>query len=181
MTMLNKVKVFCYVVFIFQFGLFFLNSPLQADSESKKPVKVSSDQRFQDFGDGTILDSSTKLMWMKQDYWQIERKWVNWYTAQEFVQRMNNKKFAGYSDWRLPTAKEAHALYDRRRRNIDKDGDKIFIDRIFPKGSGWGTWTKEEKGGQAIVVSFKDEGGQTYQDKINGPDAFLRLVRGPIS
>jgi len=147
----------------------------------RTPVKVSPDKRFQDFGDGTILDSKSHLMWMKQDYWQIQKKWVNWYTAQEFVQRMNNKKFAGYSDWRLPTPEEAIQLYDRRKRNTDKDGDKIFIDRIFPKGPGWGTWTSADKGAQAIVVSYKDEGGQAYQDKITGSDAFLRLVRGPVS
>ncbi len=141
----------------------------------------SADRRFLDFGDNTILDTQSNLMWMKQDYWQAEKKWVNWYTAVEYVQRMNNKRFAGYQDWRLPTPKEAEMLYDRRKRNIDKDGDKIFIDTIFPKGAGWGTWTSAEKGRQAIVVSYKDEGGQAYQDKINGTDAFLRPVRGPVS
>ena len=58
---------------------------------------------------------------------------------------------------------------------------KIFIDRMFPKGAGWSTWTKEEKQNKALIVSFKDEGGKSYQDKIKATDAFLRLVRGPIS
>jgi len=151
------------------------------EAVDRQPVSKSADQRFWDYGDGTVLDTKTNLMWMKLDYWQVEKKWVNWYTANEFAQRMNNKKFAGYTDWRLPLAKEARVLYDRRKRNMDKDGDKIFIDTIFPKGSGWGTWTSEGKGNQAIVVSYKDEGGQAYQDKISGTDAFLRLVRGPLS
>ncbi|MBI4383891.1 MAG: DUF1566 domain-containing protein [Nitrospinae bacterium] len=150
-------------------------------AKSKKPVAQSSDRRFLDFGDGTILDSKTKLMWMKNDYWQTENKWASWYTAVEFAQRMNNKKFAGHSDWRLPTPDEAKSLYERQRVNVDKDGDKIFIDPIFPKGAGWATWTQAEKGDKAIVVSFKDDGEQTYQDKISGKDAFLRLVRGPGS
>ena len=77
----------------------------------------------------------------------------------------------------MPTAKEAATLYDRRKRNTDKDGDKIFIDSMFPKGAGWGTWTSDEKRNKAIAVSYKDEGGQAYQDKIAGTDAFLRLVR----
>jgi hypothetical protein len=166
---------------VFGFQAFFVSALWADESVQKKPVAKSSDQRFLDFGDGTILDKKSNLMWMKLDYWLIEKKWVNWYTAQEFAQRMNNKKFAGYEDWRLPTPEEAELLYDRRRRNVDKDGDKVFIDRIFPKGGGWGTWTSSEKGAQAVVVSFKDEGGQAYQDKINGPDAFLRLVRGPDS
>ncbi len=170
-------SIFC----IFGFQAFFLVSLWAGETSKKQPVAKSADQRFLDYGDGTILDSKSNLMWMKLDTWQIEKKWVNWYTAQEFVQRMNNKKFAGYDDWRLPTPEEARQLYDRRKRNIDKDGDKVFIDRIFPKGCGWGTWTSSAKGAQAIVVSYKDEGGQAYQNKINGPDAFLRLVRGPLS
>ena len=156
--------------------------PVLADGlQDGKPVKTSADKRYLDMGDGTVVDSQTELMWMKQDYWQIEKKWINWYTAVGFARKMNNKKFAGYTDWRLPTPDEAGNLYNARRHNIDKDGDKIFIDRIFPKGAGWGTWTSKEKAGKAIVVSLKDQGGQEYQDKISGNDAFLRLVRGPLS
>lgn len=147
----------------------------------RKVVSESSDLRFADYGDGTVLDRKTGLMWVKDDYWQMKKKWLNWYTANEFAQSMNHKAFAGYSDWRLPTPEEAEALYDRRRRNTDKDGDKIYVDRMFPKGAGWSTWTSSEKSDKAVVVSFKDEGGREYQDKISGTDAFLRLVRGPIS
>ncbi len=154
---------------------------LAEDNSVRKPVAQSSDGRFQDLGDGTVRDSTSHLMWMKEDCWQLEKRWVSWYSAQEYVRRMNNKRYAGHNDWRLPTPEEAHQLYDRRRLNMDKDGDKIFIDRIFPKGAGWGTWTSEEKGNQAVVVSYKDEGGQTYQNKITGQDAFLRLVRGPVT
>lgn len=143
----------------------------------KEPITRSADQRFFNYADGTTLDHETGLLWMTQDYWQREGKWLNWYTANEYAQRMNNKKFAGYTDWRLPTPEEAATLYDKRKRNVDKDGDKIFIDSMFPKGAGWGTWTSEEKRNKAVAVSYKDEGGQAYQDKISGVDAFLRLVR----
>ena len=64
---------------------------------------------------------------------------------------------------------------------MDKDGDKIYLDRMFPSGAGWSTWTEKEKKGKAVVVSLKDEGGAFYQDKISGQDAFLRLIRGPVS
>ena len=145
--------------------------------QDKKPVAESVDKRFAKFANGTILDRKTDLLWMEKDHWQMEAKWVNWYTAKEYVQKLNHRHYGGYQDWRMPTAKEAATLYDRRKRNTDKDGDKIFIDSIFPKGAGWGTWTSDEKRNKAIAVSYKDEGGQAYQDKISGPDAFLRLVR----
>ena len=152
-------------------------SIVYAETVKIKSIKTSSDQRYEKYLDGTILDKKNSLMWMSSDYWQMEHKWVNWYTAKEYVQRMNNKKFAGYDDWRLPSVKEASLLYERRKRNTDKDGDKIFIDSIFPKGSGWSTWTSEDKQNKALIVSFKDEGGKSFQDKVAATDAFLRLVR----
>lgn len=166
---------------LFLLAMVFSAPVLGGDSPGRKAVYKSADNRFLGFGDGTILDQKTGLMWMEKDYWQRENKWVNWYTATEYAQRMNNKKFAGYADWRLPSPEEAQSLYDRRKRNVDKDGDKIYIDRMFPKGPGWSTWTSKDKHGKAIVVSFKDEGGRQFQDKISGVDAFLRLVRGPAS
>ena len=172
------IFILCFLSVTYIFGTI---SAFCAELVKTKPTIISSDKRFEGFSDGTTLDKKTGLMWMSKDYWQMEHKWVNWYTANEYAQRMNNKKFAGRNDWRLPTAKEASSLYERRKRNTDKDGDKIFIDRVFPKGAGWSTWTKEEKQNKAIVVSFKDEGGNSYQDKITATDAFLRLVCGPIS
>ena len=146
------------------------------NSHSSESDSRSSDGRFLDHGQ-TITDSKTLLMWFKKDYWQLEGKHLNWYQAQEFIHKINNKKYYGHSDWRLPMPKEAESLYDRRKRNLDKDGDKFFIDRIFPKGAGWATWTGKEKGKNAVVVSYKDEGWTGLEDKIKGTDAFVRPVR----
>ena len=176
----SRIVIFKTVAIVLAF--IFCGAPVLADVlKIKKPVALSVDKRFQDLGDGTILDTKSGLMWMKQDYWQREGKWVNWYSAIEYAQRMNHKNFAGYSDWRLPTPDEAESLYERRKKNLDKDGDKIYLDRMFPAGAGWSTWTEKEKKGKAVVVSLKDEGGSFYQDKISGQDAFLRLIRGPVS
>ena len=149
--------------------------PIWANS-STKPIGKSSDQRYWDYGN-VILDTRTQLMWFKRDFWQLEGEHLNWYQAQEYLQKVNNKKYYGYSDWRMPTPEEAKSIYERRKRNTDKDGDKVFIDRVFPEGTGWATWTNEEKGREATVMSYKDEGWSGLEDKINGPDAFLRPVR----
>jgi len=121
MQHLSRVVTFNAVVIFL--ALLFCAAPTLADGpKSKKPVAQSADKRFADFGDGTILDTRNGLMWMKQDYWQREGKWISWYTAVEYAQRMNHKNFAGYSDWRLPTPDEAETLYERRKRNVDKGG-----------------------------------------------------------
>lgn len=61
--------------------------------------------QFIDNGDGTIIDKATGLMWTKAD----SGKKMNWQQALKFAE---NFEFAGYSDWRLPNAKELHSIVD---------------------------------------------------------------------
>ena len=167
-------KVFCLP--LSRFSLMILLIFWTVTAFGSQPGSKSADGRFWDYGQ-VILDRKTQLMWFKQDYWQLEGKHLNWYEAQEYLNKVNNKKYYGYSDWRLPTPEEAESLYQRRKRNLDKDGDKFFIDRIFPIGAGWATWTSKENGKNAVVVSYKDEGWTGMEDKIEGTEAFLRPVR----
>jgi len=63
--------------------------------------------RFIDRSDGTVLDRLTSLMWTKNAQ-QIKgtMKWGHALAA------CNNLNFAGYTDWRLPNAKELLSLID---------------------------------------------------------------------
>lgn len=63
---------------------------------------------FRENGDGTITDQATGLMWMQAD----SGKGMDWKEALKFAESM---KFAGYSDWRLPTAKELESIVDYSR------------------------------------------------------------------
>ncbi|MBT6408987.1 MAG: DUF1566 domain-containing protein, partial [Nitrospina sp.] len=100
--MLSRNTIGTGVVIIF-LALFFSTNIFAEGRASQKPIAESVDKRFANYAVGTTLDRKTGLLWMTQDYWQRETKWVNWYTANEYAQRMNHKKFGGYDDWRLPT------------------------------------------------------------------------------
>lgn len=63
------------------------------------------DPRFTDYGDGTVTDNLTRLMWTK-DAQQIPR--VHEWTDE--ISTCNNLVFAGYNDWRLPNIRELHSL-----------------------------------------------------------------------
>ena len=67
-------------------------------------------KRFTDNRDGTITDSLTGLLWQKQDSYHDLKKAVNWYDAFDYADRKNNQRFAGHSDWRLPTLTELKSL-----------------------------------------------------------------------
>ncbi len=63
---------------------------------------------FFDTGDGTVPDRATSLMGMKAD----SGKTMNWQQALAYAE---NLEHAGYSDWRLPNAKELQSIVDYSR------------------------------------------------------------------
>ena len=149
---------------------------LAAGPQKSEPVGHSADKRFADLGDGTIHDQKTGLVWMTRDSWQTEKKWINWYTASEYVQRMNNKKFAGHEDWRFPTGDEAWSLFDLEARNTDKYGDDIYLPPVFEPGSAGTTWTLDEKDSSALVIQYED-GQKVWPSKYANLNMAYRMVR----
>jgi hypothetical protein len=63
---------------------------------------------FTDNGNGTITDNATGLMWTKED----NGEGVIWEDAISYAE---NSEFAGYTDWRLPNAKELQSIIDYTR------------------------------------------------------------------
>ncbi len=78
---------------------------------------------FKDNKNGTVTDKATGLMWLKDDSGshifakamkEASQKngSLNWEEALYFAE---NLTYAGYSDWRLPNAKELHTIVDYTR------------------------------------------------------------------
>ena len=61
---------------------------------------------FVDNGDGTVTDRATGLMWQKDS----SPKPLTLERAAYYVGSLNEKRFAGYSDWRMPTVEELASL-----------------------------------------------------------------------
>jgi hypothetical protein len=66
---------------------------------------------FVDNGDGTIADRATGLMWSQAD----SSAGMNWEEALAWVEQRNAENYLGYSDWRLPDAKELQSIVDYTR------------------------------------------------------------------
>ncbi|MCB8920291.1 MAG: DUF1566 domain-containing protein [Ardenticatenaceae bacterium] len=64
-----------------------------------------------DNGDGTITDNATGLMWLQDD----SGAGMNWEEALAWVEQINEQNYLGYSDWRLPNAKEMQSILDYGR------------------------------------------------------------------
>jgi hypothetical protein len=65
------------------------------------------DPRFTDYGDGTVRDNLTGLIWTRSaQAFENGMLWPDALTA------CSGLSFAGYNDWRLPNLKEFQSLFD---------------------------------------------------------------------
>ena len=131
-----------------------------------------------DNGDGTISDPRNKLMWAKSDSYAEFGYGITWYEAQDFCETVNEKKLAGYDDWRLCGFDEAKTLFSFSKSNRDKDGAEIHVDPMFESGGGHNTWTYDEKPDyhQYAQKFSYITGNDTWEHKDN-EYSHVRLVR----
>jgi hypothetical protein len=66
-----------------------------------------------DNNDGTVTDKATGLMWQKSG----SSARLGNQRANIYIERLNQERFAGYSDWRMPTVEELASLLVKRRTN----------------------------------------------------------------
>ena len=129
---------------------------------------------FVDNGDGTVTDRSTGLMWMQDDSGSLGAGHgadgrLDWQQALEWAE---NLTYAGYSDWRLPNAKELHSIVDYTRSPATTGS--AAIDPIFhctpitgedgraDYGFYWTSTTHlhgPTVGGQACYIAFGEAHG----------------------
>ena len=116
------------------------------DEEEENVALVEEEvPNFIDNADGTISDTQANLMWKKDDSFKEYGYGINWFEAQDYCEMLNEKQFAGYDDWRLPSGEEAKSVFSFTQSNTDKDGAETHISELFEPGGGHNTWTYEEK------------------------------------
>jgi len=87
-------------------------------------------QRFIDNGDGTVVDTVTGLMWIKDPQAAGLGMTMYWYDA---INACENLVFAGHDDWRMPNINELMSMVDHSR--YDPAWDTMFF--VYPPD----TWT----------------------------------------
>jgi hypothetical protein len=121
---------------------------------------------FRDNGNGTVTDRATGLMWAQAD----SGTGMNWQAALAWVQRKNAEKYLGYSDWRLPNAKELQSLVDYTRAPAVTNSpaiDPVFRTTKLEDGDYPFFWSSTthidgppgQQYGHAVYVAFGCAGG----------------------
>jgi hypothetical protein len=94
-------------------------------------------------GGNVVIDHATGLMWLQSG----SKEYMQWNAANGWVRKLNALKYAGYSDWRLPTIEEAASLLEPGKTNA------LHIDPIFDEEQ-WGIWSGDKHGGNTWSVYF---------------------------
>ena len=119
-----------------------------------------------DNGDGlTVTDKVTGLMWQRAGIDIMSHR-----SMRRQIGRQNEEKFAGYSDWRLPTMAEALSLLEREKLANDQylhpcfssEQPFVFVDATRKPGGQW-------------FVDYKQ--GRAYWSSGTIPGGFGRLCR----
>lgn len=140
----------------------------------------SKAQRFIDNKDGTISDSKTGLMWMKNDSYLHSGHWLNWYEAKAYIKQLNEVGFANYSDWQYPTTRELKTLFDASKFNSSQVGRemKIHTDPLFGKKGSGSLWSSDENGRHNAFGVVFNTGDVFSGNKKSRSRKATRAVRG---
>ena len=74
-------------------------------------------------GDKVVIDNFTGLMWHQSGSTGFG---ITWQKAEEWIEKLNKSRYAGFRNWRLPTLEEAASLL-----KPGKEGSVLYIDPIF--------------------------------------------------
>ncbi|GAK55422.1 hypothetical protein Despr_2905 [Candidatus Vecturithrix granuli] len=117
------------------------------------------------YGEQVIIDHVTGLMWQ-----QAAAEFVPGGRVQTHIEQVNAHRYAGYSDWRLPTIEELASLLESPQKGID------FLDPLFDLPF-WFCLSADTVAGQPSapwVVLFED--GYVLNYSMDD-DFYLLLVR----
>ncbi|MCL4707057.1 DUF1566 domain-containing protein [bacterium] len=117
-------------------------------------------------GKKLVLDKTTGLLWQQSgsDGTMVFKE------AEQYVRGLNEKRFAGYDDWRLPTLEEAMSLMESKKHG------ELYLDRVFDHKQQW-IWTSDHHDESAAWVVGFGYGG-CYYTLVDLNYSCVRVVRG---
>jgi serine/threonine-protein kinase len=118
-----------------------------------RPITYTAND-FQPDPNGTVTDRSTGLTWQQAGSDHL----ISWYEAHDYLQQLNEGRFAGRGTWRLPTVNELMSLLTQVPRAVD-----LCIEPIFDQDKRW-LWSADRRSFVAAWYVSLDLGYVYWQD-----------------
>jgi len=175
---MNKVKVNSHMPGLIGFLLLLGSFVAQAQTCNIAIPLNSPDSRYQNNGDGTVIDLYTGLMWQRctagrsgVDCTSGNATRFTWEEALQYPSDINaSGGYAGMNDWRLPNAKELDSLVEYSCIN------PAINATFFPETSDFLYWSSSPYYSlRAWSINFA-AGGATWYGARTGNNR-VRLVR----
>lgn len=132
-----------------------------------RPAEYITSQ-FEDNGDGTVTDHATGLMWQQSG----ADRFLKHNEANTYIEELNSKRFANYSDWRLPTVDELLSLLLPER-----EPDALFVHPVFDRRQRW-CWSADLRpSGSPWAVHFYWGGINWVSLMYDHPHPNVRALR----
>jgi energy-coupling factor transporter ATP-binding protein EcfA2 len=133
--------------------------------DNRRPLEYI-DNQYEDQGE-VVVDHATGLMWQKSG----SPNFMTYQEAQAYIEQLNTQKFAGYSDWRLPTIPELMSLLEPEKQSND-----LYINPIFDTTQWW-CWSADRR------IKGESSSGSAWGVDFNGgyvdwDDLYKCYVRG---
>ncbi len=113
----------------------------------REPTPAAPDKpsgRFISYHNGTVLDTQTNLMWMAQDFYNVNKRLVsNWSEAEAWAAKMNRERYGGHQDWRIPTIAEYKTVFTRDKQRRSHKEKRVGYPKAFRDGGGRWFWSSQ--------------------------------------
>ena len=113
-----------------------------------------------------VVDYATGLIWQQNG----SANSMTFGQTPDYIKHLNAVRYAGYSDWRLPTLEEAMSLLESTRRN-----GSLYIDTVFDTTQQW-IWTSDKDNAVRVWYVFFSN-GSCYRHEVFNIPYFVRAVR----
>ena len=116
--------------------------------------------------DMVVIDGATDLMWQRSG----SRFKMSWQEAGSYVGDLNERRFAGYGDWRLPTVEELASLLEPIKK-----GD-LYVAELFTPKQSW-CWSADAVSGSRSAAWFVDFVNGLVDSIDMNVNLYVRAVR----
>ncbi len=135
------------------------------DGDLQKGVPLPAN-RFTDNGDGSCTDALTGLMWVTDGNLIASRDPsfdqdrtpgdgdINWKTAFDYIEKLNNENYLGYNDWRMPNLVEIRSLADLGRPDTALPQGHPFFNLNSPYWSSTTTETMRRAANCYYMIEY---------------------------